>query len=46
MVHLREAFVYGLALITIPDRRFDRPCDGQSLAWALLAKGEVYRPPQ
>lgn len=25
MVHLREAFVSGLALITIPDRRFDRP---------------------
>jgi len=25
MVHLREAFVSRLALITIPDRRFDRP---------------------
>ena len=35
MVRLRDAFVSGDALITLPDRQFDRPVsDGPSIAWA------------
>jgi len=35
MVRLRDGFVSGLPLITLPDRQFDRPIsDGPPMAWA------------
>jgi len=41
MVRLRDGFVSGLPLITLPDRQFDRPIsDGPSMAWAETTRAQ------